>query len=70
MVISKVQRNAVGRKPRSSVVILFPYSLAFVRYSAGRRRIRRKGRNAENVMDVFYALARLRVKERVSLSSV
>ena len=27
-------------------------------------------RSAENVMDVFYVLARLRVKERVSLSSV
>ena len=67
---SKVQRNTVGRKPRGSVVISFPYSSAFVRYSDGRRRIRRKRRNAESVMDDFYALARLCVKERVSLSSV
>ena len=45
---SKVQRNAVGWKPRSSVVISFPYSSAIVRYSTGRRRIRRrKRRNAK-----------------------
>ena len=73
---SKVQRNAVGRNPRSSVVISFPYSSAFVRYSVGRRRIRirivkrRRRRNVENVMDIFHALARSRVKGRVSLSSV
>ena len=64
----------VRRNPRSSVIISFPYSSAFVRYSDGKRRIRRRWRrkrqNAKNVMDVFYALARFRVKERVTLSSV
>ena len=62
---SKVQRNAVGQKPHSSVVISIPYSSAFVCYRVRRKRIELeelevKRQNAENVMDIFYALARER----------
>ena len=39
---SKLQRIAVVRNPSSSEVISFSYSSAFVCYSAGRSRIRRK----------------------------
>jgi len=46
------------------------YPSAFLRYR--RRRLEGKRRNAKkkNVMDVFNTLARLRVKERLSLYSV
>ena len=36
----------------------------------GEEELELERRNAENVLDVFYALARFRVKEWVSLSSV
>ena len=79
MLTSKVQRNALGRKPRSSVVILLPYSSSLVRNSYRRRRIRRIRRKDEMRKmswtfsmrwHIFYALACFRVKEWVSSSSV
>ena len=50
-----------------------PYISAFVSYRApGEKELigRRKRRNAENVLDVFHALARLHVEERLTLSGV
>ena len=67
----KVQRNAVGQKPLSSVVISLLYSSAFVRYSNDRRITKEEDEMRKMLWTFkFYMLAHFRVKEQVSLSSV
>ena len=68
--LSNAQRNATYRMPWNTVVESFPYSSSFVRQSDRRRRIRRKRRNAGNVLDVFNAMAHVHVEVRLELSGM
>ena len=63
----------MGGNPRNTVLKRSPYPLAFVGYSAWRRRRigrrrrrRRKRRNLQTAKDVFYALAPFHLKERLA----
>ena len=77
--LSNVQKNTVGGNPRDTVLKRRPYPLAFVGYSAWRRRRigrrrrrrrRRKRRNPKTAKDVFYAPAPFHLKEGLAFVCV
>ena len=64
VLFSKLQKKTVGQELRSPEIKSSPCFSAFVSYSVGSRIRRRMQRNAENVVDTFFALVRFRLEER------